>query len=756
MPIGRDTDPSPLVSGAIPPQARCFIPRAETGPGALDARPLGQWLVLAAPAPGSPGPAVARLDGTGKTQLAAHLARNWLGGSGGGLLAWVTAASRDSMVSGYALAAECAGTAVAHDPEASATRFLTWLAQTSRPWLVVLDGLAAPAELDGLWPDGPAGRVLVTAVDDAVAGGAGNREVFPVGMYTSREALAYLTARLSGDPEQRLGAADLAHELGGDPLAMAHAGAAISCTEMTCRQYRDMFAQRRDELAKAAGVRPPARAVTWGLSLECAEGACPGGTPQPCLALAALLGSHGIPDAIFSARAVAEFIGEVADPARIQPALHGLHEAGLISIDPSGASWLVRVHPEMRTAIMAAMPQSLRERAAGAAARALLEVWPGDAEQSPLAGALRACAASLEDAAADVLWAGGWHGVMFRTGRSLEAAQLRWPAVSHWRAVARASERLLGSGHPDTLLAATRLAGAGLTAGLGTEAVALHQRALSAHATHLGPDHPRTVAARAGLGTALLAAGRPAEAVTALESVPAAGLDYWPDGVDPMAVQDSLLAAYLAAGQHRDAIKLAARLLAEREKAHGPDHPGTFGARRELARASGAAGKAKDAITHGQRALADAERVLGADHPDTVDAVSVLASAYHAARRLKDALPLYERALADRERAQGPAGPETIGARGNLASALHSAGRMASALELYEQTRTDCQRVLGADHPDTLAARANLAHAYYAMGRLTEADALLRAALADCMRVLAPGDPLTEAVRDSLDAVSRG
>jgi tetratricopeptide (TPR) repeat protein len=756
MPIGRDTDPSPVISGVIPAQASCFIPRAETGPGALSARPLGQWLVLAAPAPASPVLAGDRLDGTGKTQLAAHLARSWWRGSGDGLLAWVTATSRDSTVSGYAMAAERAGTAVAHDPEASAARFLSWLAQTSRPWLVVLDGLTAPAELDGLWPDGASGRVLVTTVDGAIAAGAGNREVFPVGMYTSREALAYLTARLSVDPEQRLGAADLAHELDGDPLAMAHAGAAIASSEMTCREYHDLFAQRRDQVAAAAGVYPPARSVTWSLSLECADGACPGGAPQPCLALAALLGSHGIPEAVFSARAVTEFIAEAANPGHVEPALRALHEASLVSLDSIGASMLIRVHPQVRATIMSAMPQSLRERAAGAAARALLEVWPDDAEQSPLACALRACAASLEEAAADALWAGGWHGVMFRAGRSLDAAQLRQPAVSHWRAVAAVAERVLGPGHSDTLLAAARTAGAGLAAGLGIEAVKLHQRALSVHAAYLSPDHPRTIAALAGLGTALLAAGLPAEAVAALESVPTAGLDYGPDGVDAMAVQDSLLRAYLAAGQPGDAVKLAGRLLAEREKAHGPDHPRTFRTRCDLARACVAAGKAKDAIAHGQRALADAEQVLGPDHPDTIDAVSVLASAYHAARRLKDALPLYERALADRERTQGPADPETIGARGNLASALHSAGRIPSAVELYEQTREDCQRVLGADHPDTLAARANLAHAYYALGRLTEAVALLRGTLADCNRVLAPGDPLTDAVRDSLDAVSRG
>jgi len=43
--------------------------------------------------------------------------------------------------------------------ETVAARFTSWLAETSRPWLVVLDDLCAPADAEGLWPGGPAGRV---------------------------------------------------------------------------------------------------------------------------------------------------------------------------------------------------------------------------------------------------------------------------------------------------------------------------------------------------------------------------------------------------------------------------------------------------------------------------------------------------------------------------------------------------------------------------------------------------------------------
>ena len=753
---------SPVAAEAVPPLADCFIPRAETGPGSLDdACPSGRRLVLTAP-PVPPQPVHDWPGGTGKTQLAAYLARTWRQENRDGVLLWLTAASRDWVLSGYAQAAAGrAGTVPADDAEATAARFLSWLAEAPKPWLAVLDGVSDPADLDGLWPEGPAGRVLVTAAGDTAVPGSRNPLVLPVGAFSPHEALSYLIARLSADPDQRLGAADLVHDLDCDPLALAQAGAAIASSGISCRDYREEFAKRRVQIAEAAGIPPAAKAVTWTLSVECADEIVPGGVAQQCLALAVLLGCQGIPETVFSAPAVAEFIafsaGVAADPGRARSALLGLQHTGLLTIDPSGTAPMVRVHPAVHAAVTSAMPDSMRDQAARAAADALLQVWPDEAERSPLACALRACAASLQRDAADALWAGGSHHVLFRAGQSLDAARLTRPAVGHWRKVAGTSERVLGPAHSDTLLASIRLASAALAAGLSADAVLLYQGAMDAQARLLGSDHPQAIAARADFGGALLTAGQPGEAITVLEvALTAAERHRGSSAVDILAIQDSLAAAYQGAGQHQDAIRLAGRTLTERDRSQGTDHPETLNTRRSLARACLAAGRTKDAIAHGRRALEGAERTLGASHPDTIDAVSVLASAYHSARRLKDAIPLYERAVSDRERAFGPDDPDTIVARGNLASAYHSAGRLATAMELYERTGADCRRVLGPDHPDTLAARANLAHAYYAMGRLTEASKLLESTLADCERVLTPGDPLTAAVRESLDAVSRG
>ena len=264
--------------------------------------------------------------GTGKTQLAVYLAQAWRQRNQAGLLVWLTAAGRDSVLSGYVRsAAGRTETAGPDDAETAAARFLSWLAETTQPW-----------------PNGPAGRVLITAAQDTVVPRARDPQVFPVGAFSSHEALTYLMARLSTDTDQRLGGVDLAADLGCDPLALAQASAAISSSAITCRDYRDLFLRRREQIAEAVGAQPAAKAVTWTLSVDRAEQMSPGGLAQWCLALAVLLGCHGIPEAVFATRPAVEFItapgGGPADPQAARSALLSLHSTGLLDIDPGGAT----------------------------------------------------------------------------------------------------------------------------------------------------------------------------------------------------------------------------------------------------------------------------------------------------------------------------------------------------------------------------------------------------------------------------------
>jgi len=163
----------------------------------------------------------------------------------------------------------------------------------------------------------------------------------------------------------------------------------------------------------------------------------------------------------------------------------------------------------------------------------------------------------------------------------------------------------------------------------------------------------------------------------------------------------------------------------------------------------------KDTMGQYGRVLADRERVGGADHPDTIAARANLAYAYRTAGRLRKAVPQYERTLADWERVQGRDHRDTFVARSNLAACYQQARRLTDAIPQYERALADSEQILGAGDPEMLTTRCNLATAYYTMGRLPEAVAVLQRALADCERYLGPDHQITQAVRENLDAATQ-
>ena len=171
----------------------------------------GRWFRAAAVAlvPGRVAAEGSRdwLGSCGKTQLAVSFAESLWQSREVDLLVWVVATSRASVLSGYVEAAVAAmGADPASDAESVAARFVGWLGETSRPWLVVLDDLSDAADLEGLWPAGPAGRVLITTTNSAaVCPASSGALVLPVGAFSPREALSYLMGRLTADPDQRIG-----------------------------------------------------------------------------------------------------------------------------------------------------------------------------------------------------------------------------------------------------------------------------------------------------------------------------------------------------------------------------------------------------------------------------------------------------------------------------------------------------------------------------------------------------------------------
>ncbi|MDR2983717.1 MAG: hypothetical protein LBV34_02645, partial [Nocardiopsaceae bacterium] len=183
MSVNRQANPAnpsggqvawPLRCGSPPALTQGFVARPESAPGLNHVLQPGTAVALtparaarAAVQPGSPDWA----GSVGKTQLAAYFADKLWQANELELLLWVNAASRVSILSAYAAAAAAVlGVDPAGgDGEAAAARFVSWLSETSRAWLVVLDDLSTAQDVEGLWPAGPVGRTLVTTSEPPAA-----------------------------------------------------------------------------------------------------------------------------------------------------------------------------------------------------------------------------------------------------------------------------------------------------------------------------------------------------------------------------------------------------------------------------------------------------------------------------------------------------------------------------------------------------------------------------------------------------------
>jgi len=708
----------PIRSGAVPALANAFSGRPETAPGLAAALPTGAAVALvpdrAAPA-ASPGPAAPDvqdwLRSSGKTQLAAAFAESLWRSGAVDLLVWIEATSQASVLSGYAAAtAAVTGRYQVSSCESVAAQFLSWLGETSRPWLVVLDDLADPADLEGLWPVGPAGRMLVTSADAASV--PRGMRVVPVGRFSQREAISYLSGRLSADPDKRQGVIELAQDLDFEPVALAQASAVIANSPMSCRDYGARFGHRRTQLAQSSSARPSAAAVTWMFSFGGVEQLAPGGSSQLLLALAALLDGHGFPQTVLTAPAAGDFLAGGSAPVGRESAhraLAALEHTGLLTVEPVTAPPTVRISPVLQAAVRAAMPEIMLDQAARSVADALLQAWPEQDVTGWPASGLRSCVATLRRITGNLLWNGGCHPLLARAGDSLDRARLTGPAVDHWRDLATTGGRLLGDMHPDTMLASQRLADAYLAAGRADEAIAWFQSILDSLTARLGPDHRDVAEAQRRLGHALVAALQLPAAISVLE-----------------------------------------RAVPQFERVCGPGHADTLGARDELAAACLAAGQYSDAITLYRRTLADRDRAQGARHPQTMTTRHGLADSYLASGRVKEAIAAYKRVVADRERILGPDHLDTLTARNNLGAAYQQTGKTAAAELACEQAWAGLERVLGPRHPDTLRSRAGLAQVYRQLGRYGDARALLRDTVDRLERILPNGDPLITELRQSL------
>src|SRR5882724_10128767 len=379
-----------LLSGTVPPLADAYYPREQSGPDLASSMRPGETVVLVhgeetAQAPAAQG-------GTGKTQLAVEFTHAMWNTRAVEILIWVNAASRESVVTGFA---QAANTVDASQPdegaETAAARFISWLAHTRRPWALVIDDLAELSDLEELWPSGASGRVLITtrlpahAFEAAAAEGPASEglaseglasegpasegsaiegmdlRVVPVPGLNRRDALDYVTSRLTDYPDQRIEALDLGEDLDGLPIALAQAAAAMSARRQGCREYRALLAERIGHMPAVPGASAAVLA-TWSIAAECAHELPPTGLAWPALVLAAMLDHHGVPGAVLTSPAACGYIAgrpstaNAADQTMVRAAINNLAQAGLVTIDPVSPVRTVQMHASVQAAVRAYLP----------------------------------------------------------------------------------------------------------------------------------------------------------------------------------------------------------------------------------------------------------------------------------------------------------------------------------------------------------------------------------------------------------------
>ncbi|MFI1177623.1 tetratricopeptide repeat protein [Streptomyces melanogenes] len=691
--------PWPHAVGVLPSRAQAFQHRAEAGQlrAALD---QGGTAVL--------GQVLTGMGGVGKTQLAAAYARtDWDQGELD-VLVWVTASTRQAIVDQYAQAGRNLCRANPDDADEAARTFVAWLlprpgAQKCR-WLVVLDDVADPDDVRGLWPPAsPHGRTLVTTRRrDAALTGNGRRLV-EVGLFTETEAVAHLSTSLSAHsrtaPVAELSA--LACELGRLPLALSQATAHLADSGLSVAAYRALLAKNTTRLADTAPDRLPddqavPLAAAWALSLERANTLHPVGLARPMLQLAAHLDANGIPRSVLTALPARTYLTAhptlnhsaierprrrwwprrrqppaptPATPEQADGALRALHRLSLIDHTPDTPHHAVRIHQLIQRTTRDTLTPDQHHQTAHACADALLAAWPYIDRDSALAQALRVNTAALTACAGPAVYQPDAHPVLYRTGHSLGDTGQEAAARDHFQHLADHAASHLGADHPFTLNTRDYCAYWRGEAGDAEGAATAFADLLDDRMRVLGPDHPNTLDTRSSLARWRGEAGDAVGAATAF-----------------------------------------ADLVDDRARVLGPDHPNHLATRHGLARWRGEAGDAVGAATAFADLLEQTARVLGPDHPDTLATRHNLAYWRGEAGDAVGAATAFADLLEQTARVLGSDHPNTLATRHSHARWRGEAGDAEGAATAFAELLDDQLRVLGPNHPDTLITRHSLAY----------------------------------------------
>jgi CHAT domain-containing protein/Tfp pilus assembly protein PilF len=208
-----------------------------------------------------------------------------------------------------------------------------------------------------------------------------------------------------------------------------------------------------------------------------------------------------------------------------------------------------------------------------------------------------------------------------------------------------------------------------------------------------------------------------------------------------------------AQGKYTEALPIAERVLALREKAFGAEHTDVATALNDLGVLyceKGDFGRAEPLLL---RAKAVREKALEPHHADVAESLNNLAEFYRAKGEYGRAEPLYQRALAIREKALGLGHPLVLQSLNNLATVYLAKGDYERTEPLLLRAVTAGEKALGQNHPLVSLTHHNLASMYEAKGDYGRAEPLYQHALAIRERVMGPEHPGVAQSLNSLAAL---
>jgi tetratricopeptide (TPR) repeat protein len=685
-------------------------------------------------ASGVVGQSLAGLGGVGKSELAIHHAFATRGRYQ--YVWWIAADSPANLTAGLAgLARRLCAVTVVLPMEAAASWAVAWL-QQHPDWLVVLDNVEDPSDVEEFLAAADGGHVLVTTRRDVDWRAYGLMPV-RLGMLTLDQAVWMLierTGQTDGDAAGRV-----AESLGRLPLALAQAAAYLNHHRVSMADYAALLAaQPARVFAGIAADAKDERAVSrvWDLTLRALSAADP--VAVGVLDVLAWLGPDDIPRDLVTGL----LAGDRVAADRVLGLLAS-HSTITLTADSISMHRLVQAvlranHPDVTatglTASAARASRLLKDAVSEDPYRAV-DGWPRWRLVMPHVAALaQHVGVGTTDDELGLLLNGA---CLFALSQGLYVAASTFASQS--LAIAEAA---FGPNHAAVGVRLGNLATTYGALGRPHEAMPLEERALAIAEAASGRESSDVALALGNLAQTIRVLGRPGDAIP-LErrALAITEAQLGRDHPDVAVRLGNLAASCLALGRHGEALPLLQRALAITEAALGPDHLDIASRLGDLAANYADLERLDEAVPLERRALAITEATLGPDHPDVALRLGNLAHSIRTLGRPGEAVPLEQRALAITEAAFGPDHPDVAVRLGHLAASFRSLGRAGDAAPLEERALAITEATLGPDHPTVATWVANLASSYIDLGRVADAVPLQRRALAITEAALGPAHP---------------